>query len=647
MKFSRCFLVLALLYSNDIWGQEKKIYSGAYSWRGFEGKADFEFYSFDKDSVVLDGDFKFQSKKLPQKDELLKVLVEGAYDRNKKAQKWNYLTEDYKVTIRDVKDLELVADLSGTLIELKANYEEGVPSGNWVYEEYSVDGPRKVRRAFSDQLLFKKGDLSEKLEIQFRNNGRAEFIRGKLLENGVMDGEWVIVYKEGDKLISEVRNYLNGFLIGMVKRDLKTDQLIMDKVYFETIDKLNLLDQGKNTGFRVADRVFNLDYRDGFLSDSEEAISQNAGNQFIKEFLSKLLKFESSYVNAAGQLIDYPMHTRRMVYEFNRTQQRLIETIPGSYKSLISKIETYLGDDSFVLNKNSSESMAYAYQIHSDLENRLKGLEELVKLLETKDIQYHDVSLLEKSLENKFQKEIPINFTYGGESVSRSLSFSKEEFSKGFFRGLDSWLTQISELIDQQQDLVDESLFVIRQDSELLDLEKQIAQKSEATRNLYQEDFANEYIKAVYEQLYTQTLQKLTGDFAKEQEFDKKKAIGQNILDLLSILISNYPELLELDSYSQQVDELYQEEVFNPFTYSRYNQRIKPKLYDAYERLLEYYQTQLMQERNSKQLSVWIQKIQTLSSKMVSLVDQDTKSIERSINKRATISKLEQLLGLQ
>jgi len=116
---------------------------------------------------------------------------------------------------------------------------------------------------------------------------------------------------------------------------------------------------------------------------------------------------------------------------------------------------------------------------------------------------------------------------------------------------------------------------------------------------------------------------------------------------LLSILISNYPELLELDSYSQQVDELYQEEVFNPFTYSRYNQRIKPKLYDAYERLLEYYQTQLMQERNSKQLSVWIQKIQTLSSKMVSLVDQDTKSIERSINKRATISKLEQLLGLQ
>ena len=208
-------------------------------------------------------------------------------------------------------------------------------------------------------------------------------------------------------------------------------------------------------------------------------------------------------------------------------------------------------------------------------------------------------------------------------------------------------MTQISELIDQQQDLVDESLFVIRQDSELLDLEKQIAQKSEATRNLYQEDFANEYIKAVYEQLYTQTLQKLTGDFAKEQEFDKKKAIGQNILDLLSILISNYPELLELDSYSQQVDELYQEEVFNPFTYSRYNQRIKPKLYDAYERLLEYYQTQLMQERNSKQLSVWIQKIQTLSSKMVSLVDQDTKSIERSINKRATISKLEQLLGLQ
>ena len=55
--------------------------------------------------------------------------------------------------------------------------------------------------------------------------------------DGVMDGEWVIVYKEGDKLISEVRNYLNGFLIGMVKRDLKTDQLIMDKVYFETIDK--------------------------------------------------------------------------------------------------------------------------------------------------------------------------------------------------------------------------------------------------------------------------------------------------------------------------------------------------------------------------------------------------------------------------
>lgn len=640
------FTAFLLLSTTLVSAQKKERFEGEYQWNQLRGRAEFDYILVENDSMVLDGDFIFTTQSDPESRFFEKNEVNGIYQKNLKTGRWSYSNDDFQILIRDVTNLKLDADLVGTRINLSASYKYGIPDGKWSYEEISLNGEQQEVRTSTDELLFKDGELSEKLEIRFIDQNQSQFIRGKLLENGVMDGEWTFVYSENNQLVNEVRNYKNGFLLSIIKRELRSDKLLDEVIFYETIDQLKALDTGTSTRFRIADKTFGLVHSNGFLSSSANYKAQQGGNSFLRDFFEKLLKYEAGYWTDKDKLIKYPIHTRSMVYEFSRNQQRSIEILPSFFEEVKNKANKYLKDDSFELNQYSSDSMARSFAIHRVIDAHLASMEELFQLLRTKDIQYHDVNFLYSTHPELFPTEIPFTYSFGDNKKSEVLKFQVSEFDSDFFKGLETYLSQIGEILKREQKVVDESLFVIRQDSELLDLDKQITLKSEATQALYLAEVDNSITKTVFNQVSDGYLNWLKNQFSQETVFTRKKEIGQMILQQLADLITLYPELLDLSLLPDQVDEAYQEEVFNPFTYSRYSQRVKPRLYESYEDLIGHYTARILESDNSQEVKKWIQKIKKASARLIELKDQDTKKLERSLKRRSQISRIESLLGL-
>ena len=108
-------------------------------------------------------------------------------------------------------DFKLISDVSSQQIKLKANYLQGVPHGKWNFEENSFSEGKLSRKSQADDLQFRDGNIQGKFQYKSFVGDKTHFIRGELVGNGIMNGEWTFVYEEEGVLVNEVRNYENGF----------------------------------------------------------------------------------------------------------------------------------------------------------------------------------------------------------------------------------------------------------------------------------------------------------------------------------------------------------------------------------------------------------------------------------------------------
>jgi hypothetical protein len=104
--------------------------------------------------------------------------------------------------------------------------------------------------------------------------------------------------------------------------------------------------------------------------------------------------------------------------------------------------------------------------------------------------------------------------------------------------------------------------------------------------------------------------------------------------------------LAKIWSDYDQMDMVYQEEIFNPFTYTRYNQRVKQRLFESYEGLFDSYLKELGQISDIARLKFLINKTQKLNQKLIELRNPDTRKLEQKLNKEKSLVKIESLLGL-
>jgi hypothetical protein len=633
--------------------QGQELFTGDYTFNGLKGEAAFEFVGGEGDKLIRQGYFRFIRKERDIKDQTVfyKTEVEGNYEQDKKTGIWEYQDERHQIEFKDVIDFKLISDLTSQQIKLKAEYLNGVPHGKWNFEENVFSEGKISRKSQADDLQFFDGDIRGKFQYKSFVGDRTHFIRGELTREGYMNGEWIFVYDTDSVLVSEIRNYENGFLLGLVKRDLDSDEILEEMVFFETIRKLNEVNNKLNKGFRISEDKFGLLFNDGFLSGAPQFIAQKSGNEFITEFLTNVMRYDPQFVNQKGVLIDYPIHTKKFVFELSRAQQRIIEELPAKFDEIKTTVKDYSERNALRLNRQKSDTISFAYEFFQFQLEKLKKFDEIINLLRTKEIQYYDLKYLSEDGMRFFKESDHIEFTLEDSLYTRELTYKVGDYENNFYQVLADYVNQMAEKTQEFKSYVDASLSRIERDEDLRNIQNQIQDRKDELEEkfLEEEDFdekTSNLLRAVYENILGTGFDKLNATYAKEENFDGKKETARIMLDLLDEMENQYTQLIQIFENFDEMDEMYMEEVFNPFTFTRYDQRAKNRLYESAEKVFEFYVEQLMTEEDYTQIKSWTNKTNILFERMAELREADTRRLERRVNRRLSVNKIESLLEL-
>ncbi|MCH7398461.1 hypothetical protein MM236_10695 [Belliella sp. DSM 107340] len=644
-------IILFLILPNHLIAQNE--FDGEYKFNNINGKATFRLVEGQEGAMLKHGEFNFvrSEKDIDDDTRFLKTIIQGFYESDQKSGLWEYLDEKHEIELKDVVDFRVVSDLTSSQIKLKANYLNGVPNGKWVFEENVFSDGSLKKKAQAEEFLFNNGDIKGKFQFKSFSGNFTQFIRGELKDDGVMHGEWTMVYQEEGKLISEVRNYEDGFLLGLVKRDLNDDEVIDEVVFFETIARLKKVNAGQNEKFRIADQSFGILFNDGFLSNSNQYQSQESGNKFLSDFLVKILKYDQSFVNQDDMLVEYPIHTKKFVFELSRAQQKLIEELPSKFDQIQKINEDYKERNALKLNRQRSDSLSSAFAFFEFQFDKLNNSKELIEKIRSKDIQYYDLDQIVDEGIFFITTEDEIHYTFQDEDKILVLDYEVMDFREDFFVALNDYLNQVREYTLQTRNYVDGQLNRIKEDSDLILLEEEIQSLKENLDSLYSnvgelDEFSRTIISNVQTNILDDQFGRINERYAQAERYSTKKEEANRMLDLVEELGNQFEPLSNISRNWEILDEYYMEEFFNAFFNERYDRRFKERLFESGERLYEHYVNSIKNETNYVEIKSWTRKIEALIRRMSDLRNEDTRSLERRLNRRSSIEKIESDLGI-
>ncbi|WP_162417582.1 hypothetical protein [Cyclobacterium roseum] len=647
------FLFLLFLFHVGIgFAQVKSVYEGTYTFHGKEGTATFEFLE-EEEEMVMDGFFRFDYLEKDSADQTIlhKFQVTGEHVRNERNGTWIFDREIHRISLEDVVNFEIVSRLKSENIHVEAMYSEGVKTGTWTFKQNDyVDGELNPK-AEATGIVFSEGKIVEDFDYRNFEGDFTQLIRGEINSNGYMDGEWSLVYLKDSVLVSEVRNYENGFLLGVKQRNLQTGAAIQEVIFYETIEKLQNLESESQKRYKISSADFGLTYNDGFQSESPQLQIQKPGNRFVNDFLSKLLQYDESSPDA-GNVGHYPLLTKRFEYTLYDDLEELLGSLEDKYALFRDTVENYSEMNALALNKDKSDSLAFTHAYFRSRTKKLDQMKELMELIRTGDIRYVD-------LNNYTQAGVPflspldlIKYAYRDEEKSKFLT---REVGYG---GARSFLERVETNLQEEISLsaalasyANRELQSIEVSTRLVDLEEEITEKRSLVETLYENHDASEAEEQFFEAFRWGILERLFEEklarYAETDEASIKIEKGRELLDFLNELETLYPELAAIYPRNREIDEVYKEETFDPFTYTRYKARAKQRLFEAgMEVLYPYYLSEMIREEDYTKIKEHLDKIALLQQKLIDLRDASTKSLERRLGRTKNPEKIASLLDL-
>jgi hypothetical protein len=279
-------------------------------------------------------------------------------------------------------------------------------------------------------------------------------------------------------------------------------------------------------------------------------------------------------------------------------------------------------------------------------------MENFVNLLRTGEIIHYDLSNYAKDgVDFMFQEDV-VSYTYQEDTLKKLLPrevFFDEPGS--FLPKFKNYLEEELAFVTHIGSYVRSELFEIEVNTKLVALEGTIVKRKVEVDSLYSNhnakyDAERSFIQEFAVNFLVDRFDDLSEAYASSPDFESKFDQGNVLLDFLDEMEKRLPTISILFERQAALDEVYTEETFNPFTYSRYDQRAKERLFDAGETLFLYYLNNFKTEDDYTQIQNHIRNIEKLQDKMYELRDQDTRSIERRLGRRLSPSRIATALDL-
>jgi hypothetical protein len=655
MKCKCTYLLLVTFFSflggftQRIQAQSPKLKEVPYLLKsGIAGETRYQFAVSGKDTI-FQGPFSFRSTSLDAEGDnlFLSLQYQGNFKNGLNDGAWSYSFKELR-PLRDFfeDDNKITFKSRGTERLVKAEFALGKASGCWEWLEQDIDLSSATGTSSRMLASFSQGVLLGDIEGDI--NGH--HLSGKAVDGGFADGTWVINYPEKNNIImQEVRQFQRGELVahyltsgkymlhyrygGLEVQD-EWVEVPLD-VYLMVLSRAVLnsaygeFSELASQTFQQSNRLWN-DALDGFLNHRGERIwEQIPGAEEPSMPKFKLPKIPAPSTRELSNSADI----KKMIAEIQKD------------------LDDLLNDSEIEINRYINSKVALYVEALKEHQKVLKRYERLLK-----DLSDPSFELIRKSdffppAISVIQYPNRVAFEVEGLKYEESFPFPQlKSIEYEELVHLKAYVKEIQAAVKDLEVAIDNALEVKQKEKRLQEKEQVLIKQRDEVMALFsnaaeREDY-NIYHRSI-ESAVGAEVKKAFKAYAALDNFEKLERI-----DDLQQCMEDFIRLYEIQSaipaQLDRIKEVYTRIVFNPYTMIDMEERVKERVYNAFQNyLLPYYLFDIQSSLTCELLGPKLKNFESMYRVMISIREQDTRELEKELRRVSSGERIIQLLQIE
>jgi hypothetical protein len=619
-------------------------------------------YNIDEKNL-RQGKFEFNSDLIQVIEEnsisFKELFVNGEFLNEKKIGLWTYKSNNYHVNnngLRKSWDIRFNHQIDGFENKYLLNFDQGMPSGKWeIKTKTIVKGQYKSEKSvavmnFKDSYL--TGDFSSDFETTEYGTIK---LKGKTNADGFLDGKLTLEYIYDGKNIKETRNYENGFLTNVEKINTKTNETIDSRVYEDVVKKLDLIKKnGTNYNFKISDKSFGIEFNNGYKTSSKRLTIQEKGNEVLSYFFTVFNEY--IIISDSTQKPNLKL-TRRFQFVYPSTDDSLADILKPKIESLHSKLKNYLESPKYILRKESSDSLAFAYAY---VNHAIKKVETARNVLDKIELDYFDFLNRNNYYANGvdgLNKRDTVKYTLNNNQKTVLYDVEKTVNNPNdLLENIDKYINEVSTKTSKWIEISNNKIQFYEEQDRIDSLDARIvAYKYKIDSSYVKYEIKDPKEIPLFYKIYKSTNERLIKDLEQNyiyiEEYNEKVKNGIELSCLLEFLHKNYQRFIEIENLPKYWnDSIFTDYQNNPFDNRLFESKKIGNVQKGGTKLLKYYVLEILKANNCEKMETKMKNIELLEIKILDLAkrfeEEEVKMLNRAMRRENVPARIERVLDL-
>lgn len=642
-----CLTIVSLFYSAALSGQDRVSYTLGDSLSGFAVCPMVEKES-DK---VFDGEFMFDSTEPfeDRKGDFKAITFKGFYNKGVKDGNWSF---SYRVLSPvgdfEINDYRFGQAANGTDYRIRGRFVKGKAQGKWNAHHLKIIGSEA-----NDTSLVVQGEFNEGVPSGvFTGLLDGVMIKGQFTKTGLVDGTWT--FKNQNDNYTEYREFDEGVLVKHYFRDQKQS---IDSVRYVGLDSTPR-DEEEWREIDATGMFFDvMRYTNSnLLSETPAKVKvferTELSNQIMRKALYTLKGSEAGGIWSCLPGSDplKPSRVKLRYFEYSKEDKGFLSEGLSLFDEILERCDRFFDDAVVDIGRYSFEDVAYYHEVFSIYKKEASRLGSMIEEFAGPAFEYIDRDALFPSMTPELAFPDEISYEFKDSIRSREFRFPREvDRVNGLIILLHDYLKVINEDLEKMQSDVDRILEQYKKETELAENEKEMVElrdKVIARYNMEEDTEDYNSFHADIAQAVTNEVKSALKRYGEKDLETRSQEIG-SLIECYKNYLALYDALKKVPLRLERVEEAYTRTLWNPYTYTYMDERVKERVYRAYEQVvLPAVLEDLKSNLNCSTVQYKPQNFVELYNRMLEIRDQDTKQVERQLRRTNDFGEIVELLEL-
>lgn len=647
--------VLMLLSNLQVFGQQIQQHNGDYTINeNINGYALFDYYKSGQETVKH-GNFRFERMVTDSVENTVDgIVLTGIYQNNRKDGPWRYSYKEFSpVGKPGTTDNEIIFRTNGHDYTISANFSSGKINGDFSIKQRTV-----ANSSTKDTLLYLSSNyaVGTMIGVVTGKDEKASF-RGRLNREGMPDGVWEFTHKDQER-IKEYREYSDGVLKNHYFT-INNNQLDITHIGLDTTEdqsgeiweKVRIDPQYLRVIYYASIGVKEAERLQKFIDPALDYIQQS--NDLLEKTLFRANvhnEIEVWNLTEGNTGPIEPVSARLRKFPINDSEKSTYDEASKLLTKIQETINRFFDNPQISIGIHSYREIYFNHEVMRVFSEKVDLISPLVELLYDDAAVYLDRKAMIKYIIPDINYPSEITYAYNDTNYSENYNFPKSINSdSASVRDIHSHLEEIEKRIQEITDNTEEILKQYRSETELQEKEADLLKTKDSIIAL----FSNKNKKETYNEWHREIAQEVI-PFVEDTfinyaalPIENRVAEVDRIETCFTESKNLYKSLEDLPRKLNRLDEVYTRTVWNPYTFTYMDERVKERVYRTFENdLFPYVWSELKNNLSCTTIADKTQNLETLYRKMITTREEDTRDMERQLRRARNIDDIINAMNL-